>query len=153
MKTALIALVLLGGAAFFASAQSATTPATASPSIGIPDVVVDGFRAYLNGGYAGATSVWSRNSTLQLDTQAVQNMNTILLTEGNLAGAFTGAEVVRIVSLSQSVEEVYVSAKYQNGILFMSFTCYKQPDKWIVTAFAADKDATKIIPTNVMGGL
>lgn len=151
MKKLLLVLTL--------SLISALTPvvaqtAAASPAApNVPDVVTEGFRAFLSGGYASATNAWTKNSSMSLDSLAIQAVNNVFLQQVNLAGNFTGAEVVRVVNLSLSVEQVYVAVKYQRGVLFMGFTCYKTGNVWTVTVITIDKDPAKILPTNVMGGL
>ncbi len=156
-KPLLTVLALVAAtAAFTLSAQNGApaSPAGAvSASSVIPDILVEGFKGYQTGGYSAATSIWQRSSMLALDPLTVQNLNNQLSALSNQTGPFVSAEVVRMVTLSNSVREVYVSVRCQHGALFMAFTCVKLPDHWIVTVINADKDPAKVIPTNVMGGL
>jgi len=154
MKKILIALVLVCSLAVFSFAQSTLPPYASAPApAALPDVVVNGFKAFMNGGYSAATSVWSLNSPLAQDATTLSNINNTFLQESSVAGNFSGAEVIRVVNFSASGEEVYAMAKYQRGTLFVSFTCYKSADKWYVTVIDVDKDPGRILPTNVMGGL
>ncbi len=155
MKKLLLAFGLLSVCALaFLQAQTPAAPAVpGTVTANVPDVIAEGFRAFMTGGYASATNAWTRNSSMSVDSVAIQAVNNVFLQQLNLAGNFTGAEIIRVVNLSLSVEEVFVAVKYQRGVLFMGFTCYKGPNGWTVTAIAIDKDPTKVLPTNILGGL
>jgi len=55
--------------------------------------------------------------------------------------------MVRVVNLSANTEIVYAVAKYERHLVFMSFTCYKTNNKWLVTWIDADKDPAKFCRT------
>jgi hypothetical protein len=148
-----LALLLLPALTYYVEAQAPAAAAVSPSAPNVPDVVTEGFRAFLSGGYASATFTWTKNSAMSLDAVAIQAVNSVFLQQVNLAGNFTGAEVIRVVNLSMSVEQVYCTVKYQRGALFMGFTCYKSGGVWSVTVITVDKDPSKVLPTNIMGGL
>ncbi len=153
MKKLLTTLVLVCTLAAVGTAQS-TAPAAPAATV-VPDVIVSGYKAFLASGYAAAVAAWSANSPLAIDGATLAGISNVLLNESNLGGNFVGADVIRVVNLSASAELVYALTRYQHGMLFMSFTCYKPSptDKWLVTVIDVDKDPAKILPTNILGGL
>ncbi len=157
MKKTLIALVLVCLIVSLGAAQStAPAPAPASASEA-PDIVMNGFKALETKGYIPALDVWTQNSVLGLDKNAIANLNKFFLvkTTTGYGGTFTGSDIIRTVNLSQSTEMVYAVATYQHEELFMSFTCFRPrpTDKWVVNTIAMNNDPSKILPTNILGGM
>mgnify|MGYP001544524480 CR=1 FL=1 len=127
MKKLILTLLLVGSfAALGVAAIAAPAAAQASTTGGVPDIIIEGFRSFLSGGYGAATNTWTKNSPLAIDGASIAGVNNVFLAESNLGGSFVGAEVIRIVNFAPSAEEGYVMAKYQCGVLFMSFTGYKK---------------------------
>ncbi len=158
MKKLLIVLVLFTSIAALGVAQNAApAPAMPTPTTpgGLPDTVVNGFKSFLSSGYGAAMSAWTQNSPLGLQGSTIAALNNVFLQASNVGGNFVGAEVVRIVNFSPSSMEVYIMAKYQKSVLYMSFNCYKSASNptWIINIINADPDPSKILPTNIMGGL
>jgi hypothetical protein len=150
MKKILASLIIAGGLAALLMAQK--TPAAPAADSDLPDVVVNGFKEYKTGGYTAATNAWARDSSLLLDPLTLQTLQTYLNLIGNNSGPFTSADVVKVVKLSTSTEEVYTVAKFERQLVYLSFTCFKTGDKWIITVIDADKDPAKVLPTNIMSG-
>lgn len=151
MKKFLLTLIIASGLTAQVMAQKA--PPVASPTEpDLPDVVVNGFREYKSGGYTAATIAWAHDSNLLLDPQALQNLNAYLNLIGNNSGIFVAADVVRVVKLSNTTEEVYAVAKFERQVVYFAFTCYKAGDKWIITLINVNKDPAQVLPTNIMSG-
>jgi hypothetical protein len=150
MKKILTCLIL--ACTLSAPVMAQRTPSAGSASAGLPDIVVDGFKEFMSGGYTAATNAWARDSSLLLDSQALQSLNNYFNQVSSNAGTFVGADIVRVVKLSANTESVFAVAKFQRQVVFMSFTCYRTSDKWLITWIDANKDPSLILPTNIMSG-
>jgi hypothetical protein len=136
-----------------APAPSATPEVPAGPMTPVaPDIVVNGFKEFKSGGYTAAINAWSRDSSLMLDSPTLQSLNNYFSLISNNSGTYVGADMVRVVNLSPNSEIVYAAAKYQRQVVFISFTCYKAGDRWLITVIDANKDPTKVLPTNILSG-
>ena len=158
MKKILASLFALGCFATLVMAQNAPAPSatTTAPLVSaapaVPDVVVNGFKEFKSSGYSAAINAWAHDSALMMDSPTLQALNNYFSQANNNAGTYVAADMIRVVILSPNTEIVYAVAKYQRQAVFLSLTCYKASDRWLVTAINANKDATKILPTNILGG-
>ncbi len=155
MKKILACLVVAGILAALVIVPRAPAASTAPASAAeptLPDIVVAGFKEFKTGGYTAATNAWARDSSLLQDSQTLLALNTYLSQVCNNAGTFVGADIIRVVNLSANSEVVYATAKFERQLVFLSFTCYKMGDKWLITMIDADKDPAKVLPTNIMSG-
>jgi len=150
MKKLLISLFVASGLTALLMAQKAPVASPTEPEL--PDVVVNGFKEYKSGGYTAATNAWARESSLLLDPQTLQTIQAYLNVIGNNSGPFLAADVVRVVKLSATTEEVYTVAKFERQVVYLGFTCYKASDKWIITLINVNKDPAQVLPTNIMSG-
>jgi len=155
MKKILASLVVVGCLAALIltpRTSAANSPAASPTEPAIPDVVVNGFKEFKTGGYSAAITTWSHDSSLLLDSAAQLALNNFFSQISNNAGPFVGADMVRVVNLSPNTEIVYAVTKYERHLVFISFTCYKANNKWLVTWIDADKDPAKVLPTNILSG-
>jgi hypothetical protein len=143
-----LAVLIMAQRAPAASTAASTSPATPQP----PDIVVNGYKEFKTGGYVAATNAWAKDSSLLLDTQTLQGLNNYFSTISANSGSFQGADVVRLVPLSADTQMVYTVAKFERQLIYISFTCYKTNDKWIITWIVANKDPAVVLPTMIMSG-
>ncbi len=113
-----------------------------------PEVIGRGFDAYLKSGAGAAFDEWKIYS----DSEAKRSNALAMFQQVETAlGKLTGWELIRVVTLSDSVCRVYLAAKYQQGPVFMAFDCYKTKE-WSVVKANANTDPTEVLPGNILGG-
>jgi hypothetical protein len=153
MKKIISSLLLATCLTTSVMAQKPAAPAATGPDLSaLPDIVLNGFKEFKTSGYSAATQTWAKGSSLMLDPQTVQNLNNYFSQIGNTSGPFIGPEVIRVVKISADTEVVYAVAKYERQLVFLSFTCFKKADAWLVTSIDADKDPNKVLPTGILSG-
>jgi len=151
MKKILLSLIALGGLAALLMAQK--TPSTDSTTESdLPDVVVNGYKAYKSGGYMLASTTWTRDSALAVDPLILPAFRNNLALNTSNGGQFLGADAIATVKLSATTKEIYTVARFERLVIYMNFTCYKVGDKWIVTAIDDNRDPIRILPTAIMSG-
>jgi hypothetical protein len=139
MKHALLALVI---------AFSFPALCHSGEKIPPPEVIGRGFDAYLKSGAGAAFDEWNIYS----DSESKRSKALATFQQVETAfGKLIGWELIRVVTLSDSVCCVYLTAKYQQGPLFMAFDCYKSKE-WSVVKANANSDPTEVLPGNILGG-
>ncbi|MEA3211105.1 MAG: hypothetical protein QOE70_4162 [Chthoniobacter sp.] len=142
MKT-LVALTLLSLLPLAAHLEAQETT--------LPPVVPKGFEEFQKNGTLAAMGVWLAGSARDTDDdwdRATAKMESIQ----NTFGRMLGYEVIRIVVLSPSTQRVYAAVKFEKGVAWMSFDCYKPLKVWIVARFDFGTNANLILPPNILGG-
>ena len=118
----------------------------------MPGVVVKGFEIYQRDGVLAAVNSWFAGSAREndggLQDEAVARLERV----GSWLGSMFDYELVRNVPLSASTRRVYLAVKYQKGVAWMWFDCYRPGDQWIVTRFDFSTNANNILPPNILGG-
>jgi hypothetical protein len=118
----------------------------------VPPVVAKGFQTFQKDGPLAAIDVWMAGSVRETDDdfqdQAVARLNRIR----ELFGRMIGFEPIRTVNLSASTQRVYTAVKFEKGVAWMSFDCYKPDKEWIVVRFDFQTNANVILPPNILGG-
>jgi hypothetical protein len=56
------------------------------------------------------------------------------------------------VQFSKSTQRIYVAAKFEKGVAWMSFDCFKSEKDWIITRLDFETNANLILPANILGG-
>jgi hypothetical protein len=116
-----------------------------------PAIVDKGFDELLKNGSLAAMAVWLAGSSREFDQDqesATGRLNQIQQRRGRTIGH----EIVRIVPLSPSTERVYAVVKFEKGIAWMSFDCYRAGKDWIIDRFDFSTSANQILPPNILGG-
>ena len=67
-------------------------------------------------------------------------------------GRFSGYEILRSVPLTTSTERVYAAVKFEKGVAWISFDCYRPGKVWIVVRFDFATNANLVLPPNILGG-
>ena len=118
----------------------------------IPTVVVKGFEIYQRDGTLAAVNSWFAGSAREteggLQDEAVDRLNRV----STWLGSMFDYELVRSVPLSASTRRVYLAVKYQKGVAWMWFDCYRPGEQWIVTRFDFSTNANNVLPENILGG-
>jgi hypothetical protein len=127
------------------------SPALFGQQMSVPPIVAKGFDELKRNGSLAAMAVWLAGSSRELDQDqevATGRLNHIQERRGRMIGH----EIVRIVPLSPSTERVYAVVKFEKGIAWMSFDCYRTDADWIIDRFDFSTNANQILPPNVLGG-
>lgn len=118
----------------------------------VPEIVAQGFAALVKDGTLAAIDAWLAGSVRETDDryqdEAAQHMNYCF----GVMGRVTGFEPVRTVVLSPSTRRIYTVAKFEKGVGWMSFDCYRPGKAWIVCRFAFDTNPSLILPPGLLGG-
>jgi hypothetical protein len=69
-----------------------------------------------------------------------------------LFGRMLGYELIRVVPLSPSTKRVYAAVKFDKGVAWMSFDCYRAEKDWIISRFDLGTNANLVLPPNILGG-
>jgi len=56
------------------------------------------------------------------------------------------------VPLTASTERVYAAVKFEKGVAWIAFDCYRADKSWIVVRFDFASSANLIVPPNILGG-
>ena len=140
MKHTLLSLITAFSLSALCHAQNAAPP----------EIIKRGFDAYLKSGAVAAFGEWKiyadagseeRRSKALAMFQQIETAN----------GKLTGWEVIRVITISESVRRVYVTAKFEQRPLFLSFDCYKTKD-WEIYMFGANTNVTELLPATILGG-
>ena len=118
---------------------------------GLPDIVAKGFEAYQKLGVLPGVDAWMKGSPFEAadKDQVTEKIRQAESTRGPIAGY----ELLRIVKLTPSTRRVYVAVKYQKGVAWMFFDCYRLATDWIVARFDFSTKADEIVPAeNILGG-
>lgn len=118
---------------------------------GVPPIVGKGFEEFQKNGTLAAMGVWLAGSARDNDDdqdRATAKMNSLQ----GLFGRMLGYELVRVVSLSLSSKRVYAAVKFEKGVAWMSFDCYRAEKDWIISRFDFGTNANLILPPNILGG-
>lgn len=117
----------------------------------VPPIVAKGFVEFQKNGTLAAMGVWLDGSARDNDDdqdRATARMNSLQ----GLFGRMLGYELIRVVPLSPSTKRVYAAVKFEKGVAWMSFDCYKAEKDWIVSRFDSGTNANQILPPNILGG-
>ena len=117
---------------------------------GIPDIVLKGFETYQKFGTVSGVDAWFKGSAFEAaDKDAVTaKMAHVESTYGTI----TGYELLRTVRLTPSTRRVYVAAKFNKGVAWMFFDCYKPATDWIILRLEFSTKADEVIPMNILTG-
>jgi len=117
-----------------------------------PPVVAKGFLAFQKNGPLAALDAWLAGSARETDDdfqdQVAARMNRIQ----GFFGRTVGFETIRVVNLSPSTQRVYAAVKFEKGVAWMSFDCFKPDKEWIITRFDFQTNANIVLPPNILGG-
>jgi hypothetical protein len=117
----------------------------------VPPVVLKGFQEFQKNGTLAAMDVWLAGSAR--DNDEVQDRASAKMTSiQGLFGRVLGHEVIRTVILSPSTRRVYAAVKFEKGVAWMSFDCYKPEKEWIISRFDFGTNANLVLPPNILGG-
>ncbi|MGB8352667.1 MAG: hypothetical protein WCD79_02140 [Chthoniobacteraceae bacterium] len=116
----------------------------------VPDIVARGFDTYQKFGLLPAVDAWLKGSPFaagdkDLVTEKIKRVESSY-------GAVAGYELLRIVKLTPSTQRVYLAVKYEKGVAWMFFDCYRPTTEWIVASFDFSTKADEIVPTSILGG-
>lgn len=117
----------------------------------IPPIVGQGFEALLKNGSLAAMNAWLSGSARDNDDdqdRAAAKLNSVQ----SVYGRCTGYEIVRTVPLTTSTERVYAAVKFEKGVAWMSFDCYRPGRDWIISRFDFGTNANLVLPPNILGG-
>jgi hypothetical protein len=119
---------------------------------GPPPLVAKGFQAFQQNGLLAALDIWLAGSARESD----DNFQDLVVAKINrtqgLFGKMSGFETIRVVSLSPSTLRLYVAVKFEKGVAWMSFDCFKTDKDWIIVRFDFQTNANIILPPNILGG-
>ena len=142
---ALLCTVLLAPSA---PAQNGIVP----PIDSLPAVILNGFTQFSKSGTLAAVDAWLAGSARENDDDYQDAVRARLDRVRGRYGQYLGFEVVRAIDLSRSTKRCYLAVKFEKGIGWMSFDCYKPADNWIVTRFDFQTNANLVFPQNILGG-
>lgn len=128
-----------------------TFPALGDDTSAVPPIVGKGFEQFQRNGTLAATSTWLEGSSRANDDDQDRATAKLNAMQG-IYGRMIGYELVRTVSLSPSTERVYAAVKFEKGVAWMSFDCYRPDSQWIVSRFDFGTNANLILPPNILGG-
>jgi len=115
-------------------------------------IVANGFLAFQKNGQLAAIDTWLAGSPRETDDdfqdQVAAKMNRVQ----RFLGRNVGFETVHAVSLSKSTQRIYVAVKFEKGVAWMSFDCFKSEKDWILTRLNFETNANLILPANILGG-
>jgi len=127
------------------------TPCMAQDT-GIPSIIGKGFETFQKDGSLAAVNVWLAGSARESDDGVQDQANARLGQLQTGFGRIIGYEPVRSVVLSPSTRRIYLAVKFEKGVAWMSFDCYRPARDWIVTRFLIDTNANVVLPPNILGG-
>ena len=145
MKTITIAALLTIGSLRL----GAQAPALA-PGPEVPQIVLAGFKAYETTNARAALVAWLEGSPVSNPATIEQMLATLGPIEGAY-GTIVGHEIVRVVSVSPSVRQVYGIIRYERGPLFVSFQCYRAGKDWIIPMLLSNTRITEVFPASLLG--
>ena len=117
----------------------------------VPPIVLKGFEEFQKHGTLAAMDAWLAGSAR--DNDEVQDRASTRMTSiQGLFGRVLGYELVRTVILSPSTRRVYAAVKFEKGVAWMSFDCYKPDKDWIIARFDFGTNANLVLPPNILGG-
>jgi hypothetical protein len=123
------------------------------PSItDLPPVILNGFTQFAKSGTLAAVDAWLAGSARENDDDYQDAVRARLDRVRGRYGQYLGFEVVRGVVLSRSTNRYYLAVKFEKGIGWMSFDCYRPAETWIVTRFDFQTNANLVFPPNILGG-
>ena len=117
----------------------------------VPPIVGQGFDQLRSNGSLAAMTAWFAGSAKENDAdqdRAAANLNNAQ----SYYGRYIGYEVLRSVPLTGSTERVYAAVKFEKGVAWIAFDCYRPDKSWIVVRFDFASNANLIVPPNILGG-
>lgn len=117
----------------------------------VPPIVGEGFEQLRSNGSLAAMAAWFAGSSKENDDdqdRAAARLNNMQSTYGR----FSGYEILRSVPLTASTERVYAAVKFEKGVAWISFDCYRPGKDWIVVRFDFATNANLVLPPNILGG-
>ena len=117
----------------------------------VPPIVAQGFDQLRSNGSLAAMSAWFAGSAQENDAEqdrAAANLNNAQ----TYYGRYIGYEVLRSVPLTGSTERVYAAVKFEKGVAWIAFDCYRPDKTWIVVRFDFATNANLVLPPNILGG-
>jgi hypothetical protein len=141
LRTLLLSLALLA-----ASAMPRVTRAQSAPAV--PQIVTDGFAAYVKGDVRAALGVWLKDSPASSAATIEQMVATIAPVEAAY-GHIIGHDVLRVVQVGSAVRRVYVVMRYERGPMYAWFECYENAGRWIIPGFLTNTRASEIMPAGM----
>jgi hypothetical protein len=127
-------------------------PATAPPIDSLPPVIINGFAQFGKSGTLAAIDAWLIGSARETDDDFQDAVRARLERVRGRYGLYLGFEAVRAVDLSRSTRRCYLAVKFEKGIGWMSFDCYKPAETWIITRFDFQTNVNLVFPPNILGG-
>jgi hypothetical protein len=149
---ALLCNVLLVSSIFAQDETAPIVPRKRLNPLYVPPVVATGFTQFAKSGTLAAIDTWLAGSARETDDDYQDAVRARLERVRGHYGQALGFEIIRSVSLSISTLRCYVAVKFEKGVGWMSFDCYKPADTWIVTRIDFQTNANVIIPPNILGG-
>lgn len=122
-----------------------------SQEAGVPPIVAKGFEEFEKNGTLAAMGVWLAGSARDNDDEqdrATAKMSSIQ----GIFGRMLGYELIRVVMLSPSTKRAYAAVKFERGVAWMSFDCYRPGKDWIISRFDFGTNANLVLPPNILGG-
>lgn len=132
----------------FATGVFLPVSAGAQASPAAPQIVADGFAAYLRGDLRAALDVWLKGSPAANRATVEQVIATVTPIE-TVYGHLQGYDVLRVTQIGSAVRRVYVVARYERGPLYMWFECYDSAGHWIIPSFLTNTRASEILPAGL----
>ena len=126
--------------------------ASASAQTDLPPIISNGLDAYQKTDGKAALAAWLKGSPVENDTTTKMQVNGLLAQIEAAYGKMIGSETLRVVTLSPSMQRVYLLIKFEKGPLYASFDCYKSPTGWIVPICDFNTKANTILPAGLLAG-
>ncbi len=121
----------------------------------LPEVVTRGLLAYKStAGSKEAIAVWMKGSPSENEANPKIAAGDLAKIEATY-GKMIGFEPIRMVSLTASLQRVYVLVKYERGPVFFTLDCYKPvADKeWVVYLIDFNANPEAVFPRESLMGL
>lgn len=117
----------------------------------VPPIVARGFEELEKNGTLAGMAVWFAGSAKENDAEqdrAAAKLNNVQ----SVLGRYVGFEILRSVPLTLSTERVYAAVKFEKGVAWISFDCYRPGNNWIISRFDFGTNANLVLPPNILGG-
>lgn len=125
-------------------------PSFAQQKAGARTLVERGLNAYLKDGAKAAIQAWLTGSSLEGNTQAMTQANSLRQFE-DFYGKPESFNIVRENVITPRSQMIVFSVNYAKGILFGRFQAYEtKSGEWVATEFKFHTEAAAVLPPEIV---
>ena len=130
---------------FLLAAPVAAAPMNTST---LPPVITDGLKAYKDTGPEEAVKAWIKGSPIDGSREALSQSNNLHQVQ-DFYGAYQDYDLVKIVTVSPRIMDVYLVLDFQKGPLFSKFVLYRTDQGWVLTSFNFNTKTDAVFPPDL----